>query len=206
MRGPGIRLDLDVRRVWQCPACQRIRKLAGDLTSMRCQCAGEPWMHLVQERVPRQRVQKSLEARELTVESFHLTEEELAKPLPGRIRRRGFGPRPGEEPAGNAAGPPAPSGDRPSPQAGRGRPPREQRPGPGEPTTGGGGGEPANRSRPPRPQRGPRKPRFPDEVTPVQDQAPPLPPGDAPAPADEFSAGIDLPRPTDPPGAAEGPR
>ena len=33
MRGPGVRLDNDVRRTWTCPACKKQRRLPGDLTS-----------------------------------------------------------------------------------------------------------------------------------------------------------------------------
>ena len=36
IKGPGIRLDLDVRRVWRCPKCQRVLKTAGHITSRRC--------------------------------------------------------------------------------------------------------------------------------------------------------------------------
>jgi hypothetical protein len=36
IKGPGIRLDLDVRRVWRCPSCQRVLKTAGHVTSRRC--------------------------------------------------------------------------------------------------------------------------------------------------------------------------
>ena len=36
IKGPGIRLDLDVRRVWRCPSCQRVLKTAGHVPSRRC--------------------------------------------------------------------------------------------------------------------------------------------------------------------------
>ena len=36
IKGPGIRLDLDVRRVWRCPKCQRVLKTAGPIPSRRC--------------------------------------------------------------------------------------------------------------------------------------------------------------------------
>ena len=41
IKGPGIRLDLDVRRVWRCPQCQRVLKTAGHITSRRCPIDGE---------------------------------------------------------------------------------------------------------------------------------------------------------------------
>ena len=40
IKGPGIRLDLDVRRVWRCPKCQRVLKTAGHITSRRCPIDG----------------------------------------------------------------------------------------------------------------------------------------------------------------------
>lgn len=186
MRGPGVRLDLDVRRVWQCPACQRTRRLHGDLTAVHCQCPGEPWMQLVQERIPRLKLQNLLQDRELTVESFQLTEEELARPLPGRIRRRGPGPRPGEEPPGNNAGPETTANDRPT---GRDRNTREPRPeAPQQPTA----GESPNRSQPPRPPRGTKKPRPHDRPVPPTDLGQ-SPTESHPTDVDEFSAGLDLP-------------
>jgi hypothetical protein len=44
-----MRLDLDVRRRWRCPACGAERKTAGDVTSVACQCSAEaPLMHFVE--------------------------------------------------------------------------------------------------------------------------------------------------------------
>mgnify|MGYP001309546477 CR=1 FL=1 len=40
IKGPSIRLDLDVRRVWRCPTCQRVLKTAGHITSRRCPIDG----------------------------------------------------------------------------------------------------------------------------------------------------------------------
>ncbi len=53
MKGPGIRIDLDVRRIWTCPTCGAIRKTGGEIGAVRCQCADEAWM-LLQEP-PRRR-------------------------------------------------------------------------------------------------------------------------------------------------------
>lgn len=38
MRGPGMRLDLDVRRLWTCPECRRQRRLSGDVSTAHCPC------------------------------------------------------------------------------------------------------------------------------------------------------------------------
>ncbi|MDQ3333136.1 MAG: hypothetical protein M3552_21225, partial [Planctomycetota bacterium] len=50
MKGPGFRVDLDVRRVWECPACGRRLKMQGDVTNMSCDCrgAGSENMRLVE--------------------------------------------------------------------------------------------------------------------------------------------------------------
>ncbi len=187
MRGPGVRLDLDVRRVWKCPACQRTRRLPGDMTAVRCQCVGEPWMEIVGERVTRIREQKSAEARELTVESFQLTDEELATPLPGRVRRRGPSPR-ADAPC-PAANPPATGSERPGAGPSVEREPQSNAPQSGPPAAG-----PQRRQRPPRPPRGSKKPLS--EIADIPDAA--APPKDSPpqskslADTDEFSAGLDL--------------
>jgi hypothetical protein len=41
MKGPGIKLDLDVRRVWRCPKCAREVRLLGDVVARRCGCSEE---------------------------------------------------------------------------------------------------------------------------------------------------------------------
>jgi hypothetical protein len=38
MRGPGLKLDLDVRRLWTCPVCHQQRRLPGDIASPLCPC------------------------------------------------------------------------------------------------------------------------------------------------------------------------
>lgn len=53
MKGPGVRLDLDVRRVWQCPRCSRTIKTDGNLVAKRCTCTPEGvWMRLVRDGRP----------------------------------------------------------------------------------------------------------------------------------------------------------
>lgn len=47
MKGPGFRIDLDVRRVWRCPRCGRLARTAGGITAQRCHCAEDgTWMQL----------------------------------------------------------------------------------------------------------------------------------------------------------------
>jgi hypothetical protein len=38
MKGPGLRIDIDVRRVWRCPVCGTMRRTPGDVTTLRCGC------------------------------------------------------------------------------------------------------------------------------------------------------------------------
>ena len=38
MKGPGIRLDLEVRREWECPHCGKRRRATGDVVALRCGC------------------------------------------------------------------------------------------------------------------------------------------------------------------------
>ncbi len=47
MKGPGLRLDLDVRRIWRCTKCGKVARTPGQVTAQRCGCT-EPaqWMHL----------------------------------------------------------------------------------------------------------------------------------------------------------------
>jgi hypothetical protein len=41
MKGPGMRLDLDVRRVWRCPSCGRETRSEGQAVSRVCGCTKE---------------------------------------------------------------------------------------------------------------------------------------------------------------------
>lgn len=41
MKGPGMRLDLDVRRVWKCPACGREARSEGHVVTRVCNCTRE---------------------------------------------------------------------------------------------------------------------------------------------------------------------
>ena len=41
MKGPGMRLDLDIRRVWQCPACSRESRSDVQVVTKLCGCTKE---------------------------------------------------------------------------------------------------------------------------------------------------------------------
>ena len=46
MKGPGLRVNLDVRRLWRCPRCGRVARTPGAVTAVRCGCSDETWMQL----------------------------------------------------------------------------------------------------------------------------------------------------------------
>lgn len=47
MKGPGLRHDLDVRRVWRCTKCGKVVRTPGHVTAQRCGCSDPArWMHL----------------------------------------------------------------------------------------------------------------------------------------------------------------
>ena len=43
-----MRLNVDVRRHWRCPACRAERRLPATVTTVKCACAGTPQMQLVE--------------------------------------------------------------------------------------------------------------------------------------------------------------
>jgi len=54
MKGPGLRLKCDVRRIWRCPDCGSEVAAGGNVTALRCQCENpHPFMQLIE---PRRRV------------------------------------------------------------------------------------------------------------------------------------------------------
>jgi len=56
MKGPGHGSQFDVRRVWECPVCQKRTKTPGSVVSLRCEaCARKKtgdtaWMRLLEPR------------------------------------------------------------------------------------------------------------------------------------------------------------
>lgn len=185
MKGPGYRRDLDVRRVWRCPACGAERRLSGEYTSVRCGCRPEGvWMQIVSERNAVPRPAASMSVPEIPVAHFQLTEEELAKPLEGRIRLRNSrfpaenspadaAPHPRDRGRRGPAGPPPVAG-RPSDPSPQTRPPVaeaatdvEAPSGEWEPGT-----NMANTASPSVPPAGPHEPRERNDRGPRQRQQP----------------------------------
>lgn len=78
MRGAGLRLNIDVRRLWRCAACGAERKVGAEVTTVDCQCAGRPTMKLV-EGMRRERPLKELTT---TYMEFEFEPGELAPPRP----------------------------------------------------------------------------------------------------------------------------
>lgn len=53
MKGPQGRIQLDIRRVWECPQCKTRIKMLGNTTHKLCSCQKDGvWMKIVEE--PRQ--------------------------------------------------------------------------------------------------------------------------------------------------------
>ncbi|QDT95838.1 hypothetical protein [Gimesia aquarii] len=51
MKGPGLKLDLDVRRLWKCPKTGETIRLSGNVVSKTMQVEGEEvFMQLVEEK------------------------------------------------------------------------------------------------------------------------------------------------------------
>ena len=70
MKGPGLKLDLDVRRLWKCPQTGETIRLSGDVVSKSIQVEGkEVFMKLMEE-------QRSLHRDPYHFDYFELAEEE----------------------------------------------------------------------------------------------------------------------------------
>ena len=53
MKGPGLRVRFDVRRLWRCPQCGQTSLETGDVVSVACPCADPPvWMQLMVQPKP----------------------------------------------------------------------------------------------------------------------------------------------------------
>lgn len=51
MRGPGLRVKNDVRRIWRCPVCLQVRRLPANIVNACCACRQpHPQMQLVESR------------------------------------------------------------------------------------------------------------------------------------------------------------
>ncbi|MFK7778344.1 MAG: hypothetical protein QM501_09500 [Gimesia sp.] len=72
MKGPGLKLDLDVRRLWKCPQTGKTIRQSGNLVSKSVQVDGkEVFMQLLEEK-------RSLYRDPYHFDYFELAEEELS--------------------------------------------------------------------------------------------------------------------------------
>lgn len=194
MRGAGLRLSLDIRRHWKCAACGAERRLPATVTTVRCQCTGQPQMKLVES----QRRGRTIAEPPNPVLEIDLTDEpvsipeNLPIPEPNPRFSRGHG-------RGHHQQAPPPQGPPPGPDAaapetaerpGKGRPPRnggngnsgggsergEGRPGGNEPGAGERGprgpGRDRSRQERRRPEGSKPAPENPSQVSPAEGDAP----------------------------------
>ena len=186
MKGPGLRIDVDVRRAWLCPVCRQGQRLTMDITAPRCLCVrdGVP-MKLAEGQRPG-RLDLRPELRSM-VDRIHGGEEfpRMSSPLnsdsEGAPREGG----PGGYGGANS----------------RNRPPRPER-------SGGDADQQPREPRPPEPQQSVREDKAPAEphastdpdsivssaVTPVprQESATPPPPPPVTQADDDFGAGLSV--------------
>ncbi len=169
MKGPGLRIDVDVRRAWRCPVCGQSQRLTMDITAPRCQCVrdGVPMKLAEGQRPSRLDLRPELRSmldRIQGGEEFPRMTSPLTSDSEGAPREGG--------PGGYGGGKP------------RSRPPRPER-------TGG----PADR--PPREDRREDAPQAGPPAEPVVASAPTQVVVDRPPPApakqneDDFGAGLD---------------
>lgn len=172
MKGPGLRIRLDVRRVWKCPQCGKQIRLPGQQVSYPCPCTSPPtWMHLLPDPKP----------PEYHFEKISIPEPVEEEPLP-EPERPPLPQQPTEETAETTA-----DASRPSEQT---RPPRRDH----------GRHERTDRNDKRRDDRRPPRQRDnggkapPAEALPAPEPAPQMeaapPPPPQPAGEDDFGAGL----------------
>jgi hypothetical protein len=94
MKGPGYKLGNDVRRTWRCPACNRERKLMGDVTTLTCYCTPEgTFMAIVSERTVAPRPYQSLHEHEVRSSEFGIDDMPVLQPHPSSLPPERTGPR-----------------------------------------------------------------------------------------------------------------
>ena len=201
MRGAGLRLNNDVRRIWRCATCGAERKIGAQVTAVNCQCAGRPAMKLIETM----RHERPLRELASTYLEFEFEPGELAPPRP---RKEEEAPAPNSDTkldfeiptartpdgeGGESSSPPEDDAPRSAPSQ---RPPRQndRRGDRGPSPQRGPQGRQENRpdNRPQREGSGPR------DQQPRRDQPPRREPRPAPGPATESLAG-ENPAPSDAP-------
>jgi len=94
MKGPGYKLSHDVRRTWRCPACGATRKVAGDVTSMRCSCQESgPFMTIATERTVAPRPLQLISDHDVRSSVFGIDDMPVLVPHPSSLPQERTGPR-----------------------------------------------------------------------------------------------------------------
>ncbi|MFM8580712.1 MAG: hypothetical protein ACKOFW_04310, partial [Planctomycetaceae bacterium] len=103
MKGPGNRVDLDVRRLWRCPRCGREQKAGGQVVSVTCHCAGAERVFMVLQP-PAPKVRYVPAPREFEpVEDYELGPFERPPRASRSPKGRFSGPKLSDLPASDAA-------------------------------------------------------------------------------------------------------
>ena len=94
MKGPGYKLSHDVRRTWRCPACGTERKLAGDITSLKCNCRSDgTFMVIVVERTVAPRPLQVPNEQDIRPSEFGIDDLPPLVPHPSSLPPERTGPR-----------------------------------------------------------------------------------------------------------------
>jgi len=83
IKGPGLKADLDVRRLWECAKCERTLLVPSSRVAVPCPNCGEGvWMHLVEQ----QRVERPFSMpRPTEVEAEEIDEVENTSTIDSRV-------------------------------------------------------------------------------------------------------------------------
>lgn len=176
MKGPGLRIDVDVRRAWRCPVCGQGARLPLDITAPRCPCVrdGVPMKLAEGQRPGRLDLRPDLRSmldRIQGGEEFPRMTSPLSSDSEGAPREAGLGGYGGSKP--------------------RNRPPRPER-------TGG------QSDRPPREEPRPVTPQSLETPKVIATPVPPLAVSEPPSPKpvspveDDFGAGLSADEPSAP--------
>lgn len=61
MRGPTVRIQSEIRRLWRCPVCAYEARVSAVQTTVRCHCQSDrPFMKLVEQQRPARHVPEDL--------------------------------------------------------------------------------------------------------------------------------------------------
>src|SRR6056297_69705 len=97
MRGPMVRIQSDIRRLWRCPKCHYERRAHATQTTVRCHCEKDaPFMQLVESQRPARSVPEELPPYYEYEAEANEDAEELVKPVTQSEAEIGEAPPPVE--------------------------------------------------------------------------------------------------------------